>query len=142
MRNLLESAGLHLLSWDDCRRYPAVEAQLRADYGDELFDTPAYLLPVPPRIVPVATAATAMIPAQALAAVVPVTPPVAPCIPRSLTNAQRAVPVSKQLRRIERRRRELAARKIAAMSLREQWDLACAIGAAQFRLRQRATVEA
>ena len=40
------------------------------------------------------------------------------------------------------RRRELAARKIAAMSLREQWDLACAIGAAQFRLRQRATVEA
>jgi len=61
---------------------------------------------------------------------------------RSLTNEQRAVAVSKQLRRIERRRRELAARKIAAMSLREQWDLACAIGAAQFRLRQRATVEA
>ena len=37
------------------------------------------------------------------------------------------VSTAKQIRRIERRRRERAVARIAALTLQQQWDLACAI---------------
>jgi len=51
-----------------------------------------------------------------------------------LSNTERAVAVAKQLRRIENRRRQTAAARIASMSLAEQMALACTLWRAEQRL--------
>lgn len=36
MRGDLSARGMHLISCDDCTRYPSIETQLLADYGEVL----------------------------------------------------------------------------------------------------------
>ena len=94
----LHRNGYHVANWDDCRRHASVEKQLLADYPDmaEWASQAAQ------------TRATAILEALREAAAVlesapePEAIPIPRCRP-TLTNAERAVAVAKQVRRQERK---------------------------------------